>query len=182
MQPKYECTNSNKQISYNYSILIMSCVPAQITSTREQEYFVHQRSSAIKEIMQNDPRKGSLRALRTESNKYLEIPYQLQAATLPLQEIIRRYRFLTLLPPSPECSTRKRKTSNRKFNSPPPASSTESLTQKTSSKENRQGKEKLKVTRNRAPDTSSSSRRNKAFLRRQLFPFRMWIIMRVFYE
>jgi hypothetical protein len=91
-------------------MLIMSCVPARITSTREQEYFVHQRSSAIKEITQNDPRKGSLRALETESKKNTpKIPYQLKPATLRLQKITRRYQFLTLPPLSPECLTEKGK-------------------------------------------------------------------------
>ncbi len=141
----------------------MSCVPAQITSTREQEYFVHQRSSAIKEITQNDPRKGSL---KSTTNRKQEILRNIISATGRNSTPSGDNTKIPIPHPPPlpaRVFNKKKKNTTQKFNSLLPASSTESLTQKTSSKENRQEKKKLKAIRNRAADASSSSRRNKSF-------------------
>jgi hypothetical protein len=52
--------------------LIMICVTAQITSTREQEYFVHQRSRALKRDHTIRSLKGSPRALKRKARKHSE--------------------------------------------------------------------------------------------------------------
>jgi hypothetical protein len=67
-------------------------------------------------------------------------------------------------------------------NSPPPALFTEELNaEDISQRKPPREKGKLKVTRNRVADRSSNTKR-KTSVQHQFFPFRMWIIMRVFYE
>jgi hypothetical protein len=105
-------------------------VTAQITSTREQEYFVHQRSRAIKRDHAIRSLKGSPRALKRKARKHPESIISAKARNSTPSEDNTKITNLHLPPPRRSTQEKQENTDYKEFKLLRPTSSMrESITQ-----------------------------------------------------